>query len=298
MNKLTTEKRSAVLRCLVEGSSIRSTCRMTGVSKKAVTKLLMDLGQVCADYQDRTFRNLKLARLQCDEIWAFCGCKDKNVKPEIRGIYGRGDIWTWTAIDAETKLIPCWHVGLRNAQDADVFISDLASRLLGTPQITTDGLKVYVSAIKQSFGDMVDYAALIKLYGAPEPGNAARYSPSRIVGTEMQRISGEPDPEHVSTSYVERANLSMRMGMRRFTRLTNGFSKKAENHEAAVAVYFMHYNFVRIHQTLRVTPAMAAGVTDHVWEIEDVIELLNAAERQAVADGDLKRGNYKPRNSK
>ncbi len=287
-----------VLRCLVEGSSIRSTVRMTGVSKKAVTKLLVDLGEVCADYQDRTFRNLKLARLQCDEIWSFVGCKDKNVKAEQRGRYGRGDIWTWTAIDADTKLIPCWHVGLRNADDAAAFIDDLAGRLLGTPQITTDGLKVYISAIKQSFGDMVDYAALIKIYGAPEPGTAARYSPSRIIGAEMQRISGDPDPKHVSTSYVERANLSMRMGMRRFTRLTNGFSKKAANHEAAVAVYFLHYNFCRIHQTLRVTPAMAAGVTDHVWEIEDVIALLDAAESAKIEAGALKRGKYHPKNSK
>lgn len=298
MRKLTNEKRAAVLRCLVEGSSIRSTCRMTGVSKKAVTKLLVDLGVVCADYQDRTFRNLKLARLQCDEIWSFVGCKDKNVPDPIRGKYGRGDIWTWTAIDADTKLIPCWHVGLRNAEDAHLFISDLADRLLGTPQITTDGLKVYVSAIKQAFGEFVDYAMLVKLYGAPEPGTAARYSPSRIVSAAPVRISGEPDMKHVSTSYVERQNLSMRMGMRRFTRLTNGFSKKAENHEAAVAVYFMHYNFVRIHQTLRVTPAMAAGVTDHVWEIEDVIALLDAVEHEAVKDGDFKRGKYRPRNSK
>jgi IS1 family transposase len=298
INKLTAEKRSAVLRCLVEGSSIRSTCRMTGVSKKAATKLLVDLGAVCADYQDRTMRNLKLARLQCDEIWSFVGCKEKNVREAIRGKYGRGDVWTWTAIDAETKLIPCWHVGLRNALDADTFISDLADRLHGIPQVTTDGLKVYVSAIRQSFGEMVDYAMLIKLYGAPDPGDAARYSPSECIGIKKERIMGEPDMKHVCTSYVERQNLSMRMGMRRFTRLTNGFSKKVENHEAAVAVYFLHYNFCRIHQTIRVTPAMAAGLSDHVWEIEDVIAMLDAAERQAVADGDLKRGHYRPRNSK
>jgi IS1 family transposase len=298
MRKLTPEKRASVLRCLVEGSSIRSTCRMTGVSKKAVTKLLVDLGRVCADYQDTAFRNLKLPRLQLDEIWSYVGCKDKNVKDEIRGQYGRGDVWTWTAIDAETKLVPCWHVGLRNAMDADTFISDLADRLHGTPQITTDGLKVYVSAIRQSFGEMVDYAMLIKLYGAPEPGTAVRYSPSDCIGIKKERIMGEPDMAHVSTSYVERQNLSMRMGMRRFTRLTNAFSKKVENHEAAIAVYFMHYNFVRIHQTLRITPAMAAGVTDHVWEIEDVIALLDAAEAEKIEAGSLKRGHYRPKDSK
>jgi IS1 family transposase len=260
--------------------------------------LLVDLGVVCADYQDRHHRNLKLANLQCDEIWSFVGSKEKNVPVETRGQYGRGDVWTWTAIDRDTKLIPCWHVGLRNALDADTFISDLADRLLGTPQITTDGLKVYISAIRQSFGEMVDYAMLVKLYGAPEPGTAARYSPSRIIGAVSERICGEPDMRQVCTSHVERQNLSMRMGMRRFTRLTNGFSKKVGNHEAAIAVYFMHYNYCRIHQTLRITPAMAAGLTDHVWEIEEVIALLDAAEAEKIASGSLKRGKYSPRNSK
>ena len=298
MRKLTTEKRAMVIRCLVEGNSIRSTVRMTGVSKKAVTKLLVDLGRVCAEYQDRTFRNLKLSNLQCDEIWSFVGSKEKNVPAQSKGQYGRGDVWTWTAIDRDTKLIPCWRVGLRNADDAALFIDVLAGRLLGTPQITTDGLKVYISAIKESFGEFVDYAQLVKIYGLPEAGTEARYSPSRIIGAEMHRISGEPDPKQVCTSHVERQNLTMRMGMRRFTRLTNGFSKKVENHEAAIAVHFMYYNFARIHQTLRVTPAMAAGVTDHAWEIEDVIALLDAAEAEAVEAGKLKRGKYQPRNSK
>jgi IS1 family transposase len=298
MRKLTTEQRVAVLRCLVEGSSIRSTVRMTGVSKVAVTKLLVDLGDVCAAYQDEAFRNLKLTCLQLDEIWSFVGCKEKNRSQEERGTYGRGDVWTWTALDRETKLVPCWHVGLRNADDAGAFIADLSDRLQGIPQITTDGLKVYISAIKENFGELVDYAQLVKIYGLPEAGTEVRYSPSRIIGAEMHRISGDPDPKRVCTSHVERQNLSMRMGMRRFTRLTNAFSKKAENHAAAVSVYFMHYNFCRIHQTLRVTPAMAAGVSDHVWEIEEVIALLDAAEAEKIAAGALKRGHYRPKDSK
>ena len=226
------------------------------------------------------------------------GQQGKERRRRDEGPVRAGDVWTWTAVDREAKLVPCWHVGLRNARDAETFISDLADRLLGTPQITTDGLRVYVSAIKQAFGDLVDYAQLVKIYGAPEPGTAARYSPSRIIGAEMLRISGEPDPAQVCTSHVERQNLSMRMGMRRFTRLTNAFSKKVENHEAAIAVYFMHYNYCQIHQTLRVTPAMAAGLTDHVGEIEEVIALLDAAESERVAAGAMERGSYRPRNSK
>lgn len=294
MRKLTTEKRAAVLRCLVEGSSIRSTVRMTGVSKKAVTKLLVDLGTVCADYQDQTLRNLKLSSLQLDEIWSFVGSKQKN----SGGKHGRGNIWTWTAIDAQTKLVPCWHVGNRDASAATAFIDDLAGRLLGIPQITTDGLHVYVNAIGHTFGELVDYSQVIKIYGAPDPGSETRYSPSKIIGCDTLRIFGDPIIGGASTSFVERSNLSMRMGIRRFTRLTNGFSKKVANHVAAVSVYFLHYNFVRIHQTLKVTPAMAAGVTNHLWEIEDVIALLDAAESKAVESGELKRGKYKVKNSK
>ncbi|MGN6369101.1 MAG: IS1 family transposase [Phycisphaerae bacterium] len=275
MNKLTTRDRVRVVAALVEGNSIRATVRMTGVAKNTIAKLLVELGEACREYQDKAMRNLKVKRLQCDEIWSFVQCKDKNVPQDRRGEFGIGDVWTWTGIDADTKLIPCWYVGPRNAEGARVFIDDLAGRIHGTPQITTDGLRVYVSAIRESFGELVDYAQLIKVYGAAEPGTEARYSPSTAIGCESVRIMGEPDPKHISTSYVERANLTMRMGMRRFTRLTNAFSKKLANHEAAIALHFMYYNFARIHQTLKVTPAMAAGVTDHLWEIKDIVSLLD-----------------------
>lgn len=262
------------MKALVEGNSIRATVRMTGVAKNTIAKLLVDLGRACSEYQNKVMRGLKLSKVQCDEIWSFCYSKQKNVTDEFEGMFGYGDVWTWTAIDADTKLVPCWHVGLRNAADAKVFIDDLAGRLHGIPQITTDGLKIYISAIRESFGDLVDYAMLVKMYG-PTPEAPGRYSPAQCTGAEKTRIIGDPDPKHVSTSFVERQNLTMRMGMRRFTRLTNAFSKKVENHEAAIALHFMYYNFARIHQTLRVTPAMAAGVSDHVWEVEDIIALLD-----------------------
>jgi len=295
MNTMSQSDRVRIIAALVEGNSLRSVSRMTGIAINSVMRLLGQIGDVCAEYQDEHLRRLNLKRIECDEIWSFCYAKAKNVPEEMRGEKGVGDVWTWVAIDAETKLIPCWLVGNRTPDSARVFIDDLAGRLLGTPQITTDGLKMYVRPIADSFGDMVDYAMLIKIYGAPEPGTEARYSPSRIIGAEPQRISGDPDMSKVSTSYVERQNLSMRMGMRRFTRLTNGFSKKIENHVAAVALHYMHYNFARIHKTLRVTPAMAAGVSDHVWSLEEIVGLLEAKERQAIEAGKMKRGAYRPR---
>ncbi|MEI8194890.1 MAG: IS1 family transposase [Phycisphaerae bacterium] len=293
MNKLTTSDRVRIVAALVEGNSIRSTVRMTGIAKNTILGLLVDLGSVCSVFQSKTMRGLKCKRLQLDEIWSFCGAKEKNVPDERRGQHGAGDVWTWTAIDADTKLIPAWYVGKRCAEDAEAFIADLSERLAEKPQITTDGLKMYVTPIQDSFGEAVDYAMLVKVYGMDPAAGHSRYSQVEVIGIEKKTIMGNPDWKHISTSFVERANLTMRMGMRRFTRLTNAFSKKIENHEAAIALHFMHYNFCRIHQTLRVTPAMAAGLTDHVREIEEVIGLLEAEERQAVAEGALKRGKYR-----
>ncbi|MHC4402328.1 MAG: IS1 family transposase [Planctomycetota bacterium] len=280
MNKLTTEKRCAVVSALVEGCSIRSTVRMTGVAKNTVTKLLVDLGQVCSDFQDRTLRNLKCRRLQLDEIWSFCYSKEKNVPDDKRDEFGYGDVWTWVAIDAESKLIPSWLVATRDGGCARAFVDDLASRLANRVQLTTDGLRAYLDAVDGAFGGQVDYAMLVKLYG-PDPEGEKRYSPAKCLGCSRMPISGRPDPAHVSTSYAERQNLTMRMKMRRFTRLTNAFSKKVENHAHAIALHFMHYNFARIHQTLRSTPAMRAGVTDHLWSIEEIVLLLEAQEKHS-----------------
>lgn len=246
---------------------------MTGVAKNTVVKLLADIGNACADYQDKALRNLPCQRLQLDEIWSFVYSKQKNVPADKQGQFGYGDIWTWTAIDADTKLVPSWYVGWRNAECADLFIRDLAGRLANRVQLTTDGLKVYINAIDKAFGNAVDFAQLVKIYG-PDRSTEARYSPPVCIGALASDITGKPEVEHFSTSYVERQNLTMRMQMRRFTRLTNGFSKKVENHAAAIALHFMHYNYCRIHQTLRITPAMAAGVSDHVWELGEVIDLL------------------------
>jgi IS1 family transposase len=275
MNRLNDAKRAQVVAALVEGNSIRATVRMTGVAKNTIVKLLMQLGAACSEYQDRTLRNLKLKRIQCDEIWSFIYAKQKNVRPSMLEHGHAGDVWTWVAIDAETKLVPSWMVGGRDAGTAKTFIGDLASRLATEVQLTTDGHKAYLDAVEDAFGCGVDYAMLIKLYGN-EPETEVRYSPAQCIGTRTEIIMGRPDAEHISTSYVERQNLTMRMCMRRFTRLTNAFSRKIENHAAAVALHYMHYNFCRIHQTLRVTPAMEAGVTDHVWSIEEVIALLDA----------------------
>jgi IS1 family transposase len=288
MNTLPIERQIQVVAALVEGNSVRATVRMTGVAKDTVLSLLEGLGQACADYQDRAFRNLTCKRIQCDEIWSFCYSKEKNVPEEKRGVFGFGDVWTWTALDAETKLIPCWRVGGRSARDARSFISDLASRLANRIQLTTDGHRVYLDAVESAFGCEIDYAMLVKMYGNDPREEETRYSPAQCIGAMATAITGRPDPRHISTSYVERQNLSMRMGMRRFTRLTNGFSKKVENHQHALAVYFMYYNFGRIHQTLRVTPAMAAGVADHVWDIQEIMALVPVPQQG-------KRGPYKKR---
>jgi IS1 family transposase len=274
MNRLTNEKRTAVIKCLCEGLGIRATVRMTGVSKNTIVKLLTEIGTACSDFQDKIFRNLKCKRIQCDEIWSFCYAKDKNVPKDKRGKFGFGDIWTWTAICPDTKIIPSWRVGGRNAWHAQHFMYDLAERLANRIQLTTDGHRVYLQAVEGAFGNEVDYAMLVKLYGDAPRDKEARYSPAECISCRAVPIVGEPDHEHISTSYVERHNLTMRMTMRRFTRLTNAFSKKLDNHIAALSLYFMYYNFCRVHQTLRVTPAMEAGLSDHVWNVEEIVALL------------------------
>ena len=254
---------------------MRAVTRMTGVHRTTIQKLLVDLGTACSEYQDKAFVNLKCKRLQCDEIWSFVGSKEKNTSAQKKA-EGWGDVWTWVALDADTKLVPTWFVGTRDASAAYHFIHDLKARLANRVQLTTDGHKAYLNAVEDAFGAEVDYAMLVKIYGATAEGGEVRYSPAQCMGAKKAAITGSPDFAHVSTSFVERQNLSMRMGMRRFTRLTNGFSKKVENHEHALAIYFMHYNFCRIHQTLRCTPAMEAGVTNHVWSLEEMIGLLES----------------------
>jgi len=274
MNRTSNEKRAAIIGCLVEGNSIRATVRLTGAAKNTVVKLLVDLGRACTEYQDKVFRNLNCKRIQCDEIWSFCYAKDKNVPEEMRNQPGVGSVWTWTALDPDTKLIPCWFVSSRDAGAANHFMHDLAGRLAHRVQLTTDGHKPYLTAVEDAFGSEIDYAMLVKIYGAERAGEA-RYSPAQCMGARKATITGSPDKAHISTSHTERQNLSMRMGMRRFTRLTNAFSKKVENHEHMVALYFMHYNFCRIHQTLRVTPAMEAGISNHVWGIDEIVKLID-----------------------
>ncbi len=276
MNKLSLEKRTQVIRTLVEGNSIRATCRITGAAKGTVTRLFVAVGTACAKYQDIHLRNLPSRHIQCDELWSFCYAKQKNVPVEKQGRFGYGDVWTWIAIDADTKLVPCWLVGLRDAGYAFEFLKDLRSRLANRVQLTTDGHRVYFNAVEDVFGTDIDYAMLVKLYGT-EPSGEARYSPAKCIGTNSRVVMGYPDSKKISTSYVERQNLTMRMSMRRFTRLTNAFSKKVENLEHTVALHFMYYNFARPHQTLSnpypTTPAMAAGVSNHIWTIEEIVKL-------------------------
>ncbi len=289
MNKLPNAKRAQILHLLVEGNSLRSASRIADVSINTVTKLLIDAGKACSEFQDETLRNLPCRRIQLDEIWAFCYAKQRNVMFAKNAPEDAGDLWTWVALDAETKLVPSWRVGDRSGATAIEFVCDLSRRLANRVQVTSDGHRAYLEAIEAGFGADVDYAQLIKLYGeVPHP--AGRYSPAQIQGTKTFCCTGNPDPKHISTSHVERGNLTMRMSMRRFTRLTNGFSKKAENHAHMVALHFMHYNFCRIHKTLRVTPAMAAKVTERLWSINDIVDLLDAAEGEPK-----KRGPYKPR---
>src|SRR5882762_4989880 len=277
MNRLPIAKRAAILGMLVEGNSLRATSRLGDVSINTVTKLLVDVGAWCSAYHDEHVNNLRLRYIQCDEIWAFYYAKDKNVPADKRGIFGYGDVWTWVAIDAETKLVPSFMIGTRGAQTAKALMDDLASRLANRVQLTTDGHRVYLQAVEDAFGNDIDYAMLVKMYGNDRE-TEARYSPAECIGCREIGVTGRPDPKHISTSFVERQNLTMRMSMRRFTRLTNGFSKKVENHFWAIALHYMHYNFCRIHQTLRVTPAMEAGIADHIWSIEEVVGLLGSEE--------------------
>jgi IS1 family transposase len=274
MNRLDPKKQAQVVAALVEGNSIRATVRMTGVAKNTIVKLLVELGSACSDYLDKHLVNLSCQRIQVDEIWSFCYAKAKNVTPEIAAKNPfAGDVWTWVAIDADTKLIPSWIVGPRDGVTARIFVNDLARRLANRIQLTSDGLSVYLAAVEKAFHGHVDYAMLQKIYNDTSEGQK-RYSPAECIGCETRIIDGDPDLKHISTSYVERQNLTMRMSMRRFTRLTNAFSKKIENHVAMVALHIAYYNFCRIHQTLRVTPAMEAGVTSHLWSIQDLIGLL------------------------
>lgn len=285
MNKLSLERKAQVIKVLCEGNSIRSTARITNTAINTVVKLLREVGVACLEYQNKAMHNLPCKQLQCDEIWSFVYSKNKNVPEEHNGEFGYGDVWTFTVLDADTKLVPCWKVGVRDFSCAQEFISDLKNRLANRVQLTTDGHKMYLEAVESVFGADIDYAQLVKLYGKPENVRDTRYSPAEYVSAKPQRVTGNPDMNKVSTSYVERQNLTMRMCMRRFTRLTNAFSKKLENHIYALALYFMHYNFAKPHKTLAYpypkTPAMAAGLTDHVWDIEEIVKL---AVNQIVED--------------
>ena len=288
MNKLSSQERAHILQLLCEGMAIRVIVRVTGVSKNTISKLLVDAGAACQAHHDDHVRNLNSKRIQCDEIWSFCYAKAKNVASAKAAPANAGDVWTWTAIDADSKLIVSYLVGGRDGGYATEFMEDVAQRLAHRVQLTTDGHRAYLDAVEDAFGCEIDYAQLVKIYGVPPEGER-RCSPAECIGARPSLVMGNPDPDHISTSYVERQNLTMRMHMRRFTRLTNAFSKKVENHVHAVALHFMHYNFVRIHKTLRVTPAMAAGVTEHLWEMSDIVALIE--KREAMQD--CTRGPYK-----
>lgn len=291
MNRLSTEKRAQIVAALVEGNSVRATCRMTGAAKGTVTKLLVDLGHACMGHHYDAVRNVKAERVQCDEIWSFCLSKEKNVPADKVGELGHGDVWTWTGIDADSKLAISYYVGRREAEDAQAFMRDLASRLANRVQLTTDGHAPYLRAVKDNFGLDVDFAQLIKHYGKDYREGRQWYSPPLCTGTDVRIRIGDPDVSQISTSYVERSNLTMRMSMRRFTRLTNAHSKKIENLMCAVALHFTYYNFVRVHSTLKTTPAVAAGVADHVWTLQEVIALLVTEENAQPRE----RGPYKKR---
>ena len=294
MNKLDAKTRALVIRLLVEGNSIRATLRIADVSKNTVNKLLIDAGKACAKYHDEHVRNVKASVVQCDEIWSFTYAKQKNVASAKAAPEGAGNTWTWTALDSDSKLIVSYMVGGRDGEYAIGFIDDLRARLANRVQVTTDGHKAYLEAVESAFGGDVDYAQLIKLYGEPtgQQGHERKYSPSECTGTKKRTIEGNPDKALVNTSHVERQNLTMRMHMRRFTRLTNGFSKKVENHLHAVALHFMYYNFCRVYKTLRMSPAMAAGLTDNLWDIDDLVALVDANETAPK-----KRGPYKKRSA-
>lgn len=292
MNRLDKQTRSQILHLLCEGMSIRAITRATGVSKTTVSKLLNDVGARCADYHDKHVVELRCRRVQVDEIWAFVYAKQKNVGEAKAAPFGAGDCWTWTAIDADTKLAVSWLVGPRDATSAMLFMQDVSNRIDRRVQVTSDGLKCYIEAVDAAFSGFVDYAQLVKTYGEAPDGVKGRYSPAECTGARKVLISGSPDIDHVSTSYVERQNLTMRMHMRRFTRLTNGFSKKVHAHANAVSLHFMYYNFCRIHSKLRMAPAMSAGVTDRLWEVSDLAALLDERDREIATQ---KRGPYKKR---
>ncbi len=290
MNRLDTKTRSQILHMLCEGQSIRAITRIMGMSKNTISKLLIDAGKVCAEYHDENVRNVKSERIQCDEIWSFTYAKQKNLKTAKSPPEGAGDTWTWTAIDADSKLIVSYLVGSRDAEYANAFMQDVAERLANKVQLISVGRKAYLEAVEGAFGADVDYAQLVKIFGKSPESAKGRYSPADCTGIKKRQVEGDPDEKHISTSFIERQNLTMRMRMRRFTRLTNGFSKKADNHFYAVALHFMYYNFVRIHSTLRMTPAMATGITDQLWEISDIVKLIEDKEAE---DAPKKCGPYK-----
>jgi len=273
MNRLSAAERAKVIGCLIEGCSLRSTVRLTGVSKKTVSRILVGVGEACAAYHDKIMRNLPCKVIQVDEIWSFTYAEEANIPEHLQGQDSIGDTWTWVAIDAASKLIPSWHVGKRDAQDAYWFIHDLKGRLAHRVQLTSDGHRPYLEAVESAFGSEIDYSVLIKMYGRETGKGETRYSPPVCIGARRRKIIGNPDRNLISTSFVERQNLTLRMTNRRFTKLTSAFSNKIENHKHMMAIYTMNYNFCRIHQTLRVTPAMEAGITDHIWSLEDVANL-------------------------
>ncbi len=276
MNMLSIEQRAQIVSLLVEGNGINAITRITSVAKNTVLKLLRDLGEACEAYHDEHVHGVTAKRIQCDEIWSFCYAKKKNVPAQYQGQFGFGDVWTWTAIDADSKLIVSWHIGRRGAQDALAFMQDVAGRLANRVQLTTDGHHVYLGAVDEAFHRDVDYAQLVKIYGEDvQETQEHRYSPAKCLGTRRDALRGRPDPDHISTSFVEKHNQTMRQNMRRYTRLTAGHSKKLDNHRFATALHFMHYNYARICQTIRCTPAMEAGISDHVWSIEELVRLSN-----------------------